>query len=336
VGVFKRGEYWWVDYRYNGRRIRESTGLTSKKRAEQLLAKRKAEVFEGRFTLSGVKPGPLFSQFADHYLENYSAHNKKLQSHRRDAVIAEHLKSFFGAKRLNAITPMLVDHYKNNRSKAGAAHATVNRELACMKHMYTIAMRDKLATSNPVKAVRFFRVDNEVTNVLSPKDERLLLREAAPHLQRIIICGLDTGLRLGEILSLKWKHVDVGRGIIRAEKTKSGKTREIPITQRLRKLLKKGNGEYEEHVFPGPRGNGLTTVRTAMKAALRRAGLVEKNYRFHDLRHTFATRLIENGVDPFTVQELLGHAAITTTQRYAHPGRQSKIEAIRKLSAGSV
>mgnify|MGYP001347605752 CR=1 FL=1 len=331
MGVFKRGHTWWIDYRYHGRRIRESTGTSSRKRAEQLLAKRQAEVFEGRFSFAPQASVPHFHDFAAAYLEEFSKHNKKKSSLRRDVGIARNLSSYFGSKRLDAMTPMLIEHYKNRRRNDGAAPATVNRELACLKHMFTIALRDRLVLENPVRSVRMFRVDNEVTNVLSKEDETKLLEAAAPHLKRIIVCALDSGMRLGEILSLTWRQVDVSRGIIRVEHTKSGKPREIPISERLRTTLGRA-GAHNEHVFLGPKGLGVESVKTAMNAALRRSGLEERGVRFHDLRHTFATRLIEHGVDPFTVQELLGHQSITTTQRYAHPARRSKVEAIKKLS----
>jgi site-specific recombinase XerD len=332
MGVFKRGEHWWIDYYYQGRRIRESTGTTSKKRAEKLLAKRQAEVFEGRFAFTPKVSAPTFDAFASAYLEEFSKHNKKRSSFRRDTGIVKNLTLFFSTKRLDAITPMLIEHYKNRRRESDVAPATVNRELACLKHMFTIAHRDHLVIENPVKQVRLFRVDNEITNVLSKEDEVKLLDSASPHLKRIIVCALDTGMRLGEILSLTWRQVDVSRGVIRVEHTKSGKPREIPISERLRTTLGRA-GVHDEPVFVGPKGVGVSSVKTAMNAALRRAGLTTKGYRFHDLRHTFATRLIEHGVDPFTVQELLGHQSITTTQRYAHPARKSKVEAIKKLSS---
>lgn len=331
MGVFKRGDVWWIDYRFQGRRLRESTGTKSRKRAEQLLAKRQAEVFEGRFAFAPQASVPHFADFAATYIEEFSKHNKKKSSLRRDIGIANNLSGYFGAKKLDAITPMLIEHYKNRRRSDDAAPATVNRELACLKHMFTIAMRDRLVVENPVRSVRMFRVDNEVTNVLSQEDEGRLLEAAAPHLKRVIVCALDTGMRLGEILSLTWRQVDLSRSLIRVEHTKSGKPREIPISERLRTTLGRA-GAHDESVFVGPKGEAVDSVKTAMNAALRRSGLSARGIRFHDLRHTFATRLIEHGVDPFTVQELLGHQSITTTQRYAHPARRSKVDAIKKLS----
>lgn len=332
MGVFKRGDVWWIDYRFQGRRLRESTGTSSRKRAEQLLAKRQAEVFEGRFAFAPQASVPNFQDFASAYIEDFSTHNKKRSSLRRDVGIVRNLSAYFAGKRLDAITPMLIEHYKNRRRADGAAPATVNRELACLKHMFTIALRDRLVLENPVRAVRMFRVDNEITNVLSHEDEARLLEAAAPHLKRIIVCALDTGMRLGEILSLTWRQVDVSRAVIRVEHTKSGKPREIPISDRLRATLGRA-GAHDEGVFAGPKGHVVDSVKTAMNAALRRSRLNSRGIRFHDLRHTFATRLIEHGVDPFTVQELLGHQSITTTQRYAHPARRSKVEAIKKLSS---
>ena len=96
--------------------------------------------------------------------------------------------------------------------------------------------------------------------------------------------------------------------------------------------MKKQRRIVPEHVFLWKEAHPIGSIKTGYKAALIRAGLAEKKYRFHDIRHTFATRLVEKGIDPFTVQELLGHASITTTQRYAHPSRESKRKAVASLS----
>ncbi|MBT8402059.1 MAG: hypothetical protein KJO98_16405, partial [Rhodothermia bacterium] len=103
MGLFKRGRIWWVAYWHGGQRIRESAGTTSKKRAQQLLAKREAEVFEGRFNLSSAKSSPRFSDFAEEYLKEYSKVNKQPSTYARDVTLVGHLTSFFGKYRLNDI-----------------------------------------------------------------------------------------------------------------------------------------------------------------------------------------------------------------------------------------
>ena len=198
-----------------------------------------------------------------------------------------------------------------------------------MKNIYTIAIRNKLVRGNPVKEVKLLREDNEVTRVLSKRDEQKLLEAASPHIRAIIICALETGMRLGEILDLKWENVDLQASLITVVRTKTGKKRTIPTNDRLRRVLRdRINTGIAAPVFWLKDGKRLTDIKTGYKAALRRAGLSHKKYRFHDLRHTFATRLIERGADPFTVQQLLGHATITTTQRYAHPDLESKRKAV--------
>lgn len=334
MGAFKRGKYWWIDYTYAGRRIRESTRSTNKKRALDLLAKRHAAVLENRFDLNETKRPVVFAEYAHEYLETYSKPNKRPQTFRRDQILIKHLKAFFGKHRLNDIRPMLIEQYKRKRLEKGRAPATVNREVACMKNIYNVAMRNKVVTANPVKGVGMLREDNEVTRVLPRDEEEQLLASAAPHVRDMIICALDSGMRLGEILGLQWKDLDLAKGIIVVEKSKTGKKREIPISIRLRSVLVHLREiESDGTVFRWRNGKALTDIKNGYKAALRRAGLVEKRYRFHDLRHTFATRLAEAGVDLFTIKELLGHSTIVTTQRYAHPGRNAKREAIARLAA---
>lgn len=276
-----------------------------------------------------------FSSYADEYLETYSKPNKRPQTHRRDQILIKHLKAFFGTLRLSEIKPMRIEQYKRARLEAGRTPATVNREVACLKAIYNVALRNKLIAHNPVNDVRMLREDNEVTRVLPPEDEEQLLANASEHIRNIVICALDSGMRLGEILELQRAQVSLAKGMILIEKSRTGKKREIPISPRLRAVLttlRKTNTDGA--VFRWKNGEGLSDIKNGYKAALRRAGLTEKRYRFHDLRHTFATRLAEAGVDLFTIKELLGHATIITTQRYAHPGRNAKQDAIARL-AGS-
>jgi integrase len=336
MGLYKRGRNWWMAYAFEGRTIRESTGTHSKKTAQKVYAERVSAVTHGRFDINLVKRSPTLADFADEYLEIYSKSNKQPQSFRRDQTSIKNLKAFLGQKTLNEIRPMLIEHYKRKRLDKGRKPGTINRELACLKHIYTVAVKNGRATSNPVKEVKLLREDNVITNVLSREHEQSLLDNAAPHIHRVVVCAVETGMRLGEILGLKWDQVDISRRLILVTKTKTGRNREIDITDRLLAVLKRTRRqEREGHVFRGLDGELMLSVKEGYKNALERAGLKEKKYRFHDLRHTFATRLVEAGADLITVQQLLGHSTILTTQRYAHPSADARRAAMARLSRGT-
>lgn len=334
MGLYKRGRIWWMCYAYEGRTIRESTGTHSKKTPQKVYAERISAVTHGRFNIRQTKRSPTLSEYADEYLEIYSKSNKRPHSFRRDQTSIKNLKGFFGGKTLNEIRPMLIEHYKRKRLDKGRKPGTINRELACLKHIYTIAVKNGRAISNPVKEVKLLREDNQITNVLSRDDEEFLLANSAPHIQRVVVCALETGMRLGEILGLQWDQVDLSRRLIRVTKTKTGRSREIDITDRLLGVLKQARRQgISGHVFRGLDNLPILSVKEGYKNALKRAGLEDKNYRFHDLRHTFATRLVEAGADLITVQELLGHSTILTTQRYAHPSADARRAEMGRLSS---
>lgn len=139
-------------------------------------------------------------------------------------------------------------------------------------------------------------------------------------------------MRRGEIFSLKWSQIDFNNGFIEVLKTKSGKARKIPISPRLDLLLKEilatSNSEY---VFINSATNKpYVDIKNAFSTVLEKANI--KNFRFHDLRHTVATRMVESGADLLVVQEILGHDNIQTTMRYAHPVPENKKRAINCLS----
>jgi integrase len=145
--------------------------------------------------------------------------------------------------------------------------------------------------------------------------------------------ALDTGLRRGELLGLRWENLDVRNRMIRVEKTKNGERRDVPMTDRVFDLFQGIPRRLDTpYVFAGEDGRPQEYVKTAWGSALRRAGI--ENFTFHDLRHTFASYLVMGGVDIRTVQTLLGHKSIAMTMRYAHLSPAHLREAIAVLGSG--
>ena len=234
MALYKRGNVWWYQFFYKGRRYRGTTESLSKREAEMVIAKCRAEAREGRFFDVKKESNVMFDAFAEEYLK-YARVNKK--SFQRDELSIKHLHGCFGSMRLAEITPKLLEKYKVLRS-GHVKPATVNRELACLKHMFTMAIKWGEANTNPVKEVKLFREPKGSLRVLSREEEGKLLSVSAPHLKPIIITALNTGMRKGEILNLSWDKVDFENRVIRIDHTKNGEYRAIPMNQRLLKTLK--------------------------------------------------------------------------------------------------
>jgi integrase len=153
-----------------------------------------------------------------------------------------------------------------------------------------------------------------------------LLDAAALHLRPILVALLNTGMRKGEALGLRWDDVDLVKGFIHISDSKSGKSRNIPMNAAVFMMLRelRENCRPDGHVF-----GGVKEIKRSFHTACRRAGI--KGVRVHDLRHTCASRLVQLGVDLVTVSRLLGHSSITMTMRYAHPTPENMRRAMEKL-----
>lgn len=321
---------WSIDYRDRGKRIREVV-KDAQTRGEALVAlqSRVAESFNGRFNPIRKAEPMRFSRLAEIYLEDYAKANKKSWICDSYALKA-HLVPYFGGSRLEEITPHMIEQYRNERLRSVRKSST-NRETALLKVMFNLAIDWGYASENPVLKVRQFSEKGNVKErVLSEEEETRLLAAAAPHLKPILLVLLNTGARRNEILMLKWSAVDLRQRTIRLTRLKSGQNPIVPLNERaaevLASLRAKTTGEY---VFPGPKGERLTTIRTAFKNACRRAEI--SGLRLHDLRHTFASRLVRARVDIITVQSLLGHVSVTTTQRYTHTHEDQRRAAVAAL-----
>lgn len=147
-----------------------------------------------------------------------------------------------------------------------------------------------------------------------------------------MIVALNTGLRRGEIFSLKWSDVDFQRGRLVVRKTKASKERFVPMNATVRELLQSIPRLLTDYVFPSPKTAGrLTDIKKSFRSAVDLAAI--ENLRFHDLRHTFATRLADAGTDAYTLMEIMGHADLKTTMIYVHASGEAGRRAVEKLDA---
>ena len=211
--------------------------------------------------------------------------------------------------------------------------ATVNRELALLKRLFNLAIDwDMYLGSNPLRKVKFFQEVNTGFRVLIPEEEARLLRNAAPAIQDVVLYALNTGCRIGEIFSLRWQHVDVAGGLINVFSPKTQKILVVPINSQVRRTLEFwALGRKNEFVFYNQKtGEPFVDLDAGLQLACKKAEI--EGVTWHTLRHTFASRLLERGVDIMTVKELLGHSTVTVTMRYTHSNLDSKVAAVGKLA----
>ena len=328
MSVYRRGGKWWIDYfDKNRRRVQETSHSSIRRDAEALLTLRKSEV------LRGVYKRPVkiaFGQFGERYMP-YAKANKR--SWLRDEQMLKPLKEFFGSERpLTEITPADIEGYKLHR-QAKVSDATVNRELALLKRMFNLAIEwDLFLDRNPVCRVKYFKEFSFRRRVVTLGEEEKLIRNASPFLQDLIVFALNTGLRIGEIFPLQWSHVDLEKDILNVFAPKTGKTRPVPINSETRRVLnawalsRKNDSVFYNH----DTGKPFVDLKTGFALACRKAGI--SGVTWHTLRHTFASRLLDRGVDIVTVQQLLGHSTVTVTMRYTHTNLDSKRAAVAKLA----
>ncbi len=292
----------------------------------------------------------LSEQYAPWYTSN----------HRRD--IWPHLKSLdseFGKTQLGKLTVWNIEKWRTNQIKAGVSATTINRRLGALKSALNRAVEWRALSVNPISVVRPLKIDSKATVRYLTPDEETMLRKALAkrdaagsearmrgnawrvergypplpdvkeayidHLTPAVLLSINTGVRRGELLGLERSDIDLSRAIltIRGSGAKSGQTRHIPLNQEALDVLRTWMTQTEgDRLFPA-------NPRKGWEALLRKAGI--DNFRWHDMRHHFASRLVMAGVDLNTVRELLGHASIAMTLRYAHLSDEGKAAAVAKL-----
>ncbi len=329
-GIYKRGNIYWIRYAgLDGRIIRESSGSTKFDEAETLLIDRKKTIKDGK--------EPQIKKIANHTFteltNEYSKWAERQKSFNSKIYLINQLSNTFGSLPLRHFNTMLVEQYQTERLQKNKP-ATVNRLIATLSHMFTKAVDWNMVEEETVKRIRKVKLlpeNNRRLRYLSKEECQALINICENYLKAIVTIALNTGMRKGEILNLKWQNVDLKHGFILLEITKNGERREIPINETLRRVFLSLPRRLDvPYVFYDPQtGKPYQDVKRSFKTALRRSKI--HDFKFHDLRHTFASHLVMAGVDLTTVKELLGHKTLTMTLRYAHLAPSHKVKAVDVL-----
>jgi integrase len=325
MSLVKKDKYWWVDIRINGKRYRQSTGKRQKGDALEQYQTIIEEIRRKTAPSQPVREDKKFTHLVERYMNEHSKIHKTPKSSIRDESSFKHLSAYFHDEPLSEITSGTIADYKASRrsaqgKKAGKkiAPATIARELELLRHALNLAEEWEWIVRAP--KIRIERVHNKIERWLTAEEEKRLLEVSPSWLRDIIIFALNTGMREDEILSLKWPQVDGTRRTVTVLYSKNKEKRTIPINKTVLAILTerfKPNNPVG-YVFPAESGEKLDARNLLRAYYIARKKALLEDVRFHDLRHTFATRLVQSGVDLYVVKELLGHKTITMTMRYAH------------------
>lgn len=317
--ALKDGRFaWHLRYRDpTGKDIRKRVPAKTKKEAELYLAKVLTEIAEGTYALSISRKRTKFFEIADDFLEYGKAHKRSWDKDERNI---RKLKAFFGDLRCEKITRSFIERYiaarKQGKGDLGkkAKPATINRELACLKTIFMRAKREGKIANDPVAGFKLLPEDNVRNRVLTETEYQKLLFAAPKHFRPVLITAWETGMRRNEILYLKWSQTNLKEGIIKlsGEETKTGRSRQVPISPSLMATLEK-LPKKNEWVF-NYKGNHLRDIRTAFIRTRKQAGI--EDFWFHDLRHCFVTRTRRKGVPDRVIMAITGHQTMECFKRY--------------------
>jgi integrase len=340
MGIYRRGKTYWMSIIMPGRgQIRQSTRTENRKLAEKIYGKMLTDLEEGRWFENQAKRKTL-KEMLDRYEKEYTD-SKTYYSKARDKSIFKNLYAFLGEDASLQEVETLIGGYEQHRRAEGAKPATVIKELGLLRRVFNVARKQwKWKMQNPISEIEMPKVSNERVRYLS-ESEYIALFEALDKvsekwLKPCVTIAIDTGLRLSNICNLQWSEVNLFSRliIIAAVSMKNDEHLGIPLTERASQTFRELQRvrAISDHVF---HDNGQkiypVKVQRAFKKALSSTKIV--NFHFHDLRHTFASRLVQSGVDIYAVQKLLGHKDGRMTKRYAHLNVDNLREAVAKLES---
>ena len=298
--------------------------------------------------LHNIAFGEIFRQ---HYFPQVQHNHKNTRSIQRELSLFNlWISPTIGNRPMREIIPLHLEKIKKEMIKAGRSARSVQYALAVVRQMFAYAQRNRLFTGqNPADktgGVKRPKVDNRRTRFLSREEASVLLAELkkrSPDVHDMALFSLHTGARAGEIFSLQWGDIDFDQATVIFKDTKSDKNRAGFLTDELKAILlqrRPKDAAAAALVFLGRGGVKIAQISDSFSRAVDKTNLNEgvtdrrQRVTFHTLRHTFASWLAIDGINPFHLKELLGHSDLKLTERYSHLSESALKEAALRIQQG--
>lgn len=351
MSIFKRGNVYWYHFLHDGQHVQRSTKQGNPRVARQIEAAFRTALAKGEVGITERKKAPGFKAAMRSFLAwSEQQHKRHPATARRYRVSSAAILSHFGDQPIDRITPDDVERFKaarameyktvkgkekGTRKRTGRRimPATVNRELACFKALFNHAIKSDLAVRNPVSRVAFLTEQNEQTRVLSFDEQARYLAAATPLLRDVATLMLETGMRPEEVYRIQPENVNLAGAFLFNPygKTKAARRR-VPLTATARNVLTRRMAGLETpFLFPcdTDAARPVPKVNNAHDRAVKASKVAP--FRLYDLRHTWATRAAEAGIDLVTLAALLGHSKIQMVLRYAHPTQEHQARSVERM-----
>ena len=326
ASLYKRNNIYWISFYKNGRHYCQSLKTKDRATANYLKSKIEQELTEGKYIIYEEEPA------CDKILKEYlkaTEHYKTNKTNKDDEARIRTFLSYAGIININQITEKKLQDYLNHRiSTDKITLSTANRIISSIKAWLNFAVRRKYLFSNSIKDFKKYKSPQNPPKFLAKEEIKQILDISRnTHLYPAIFTALYTGMRKKELYSLEWQNIDFERDtiIVRNKEdftTKSKKFRIIPLHNKLKEFLKPLRKETGKCFDP-------TNHKHLFPRIIKNTGL--KKIGFHHFRHTFASHLCLQGVDLYTIAQLLGHSSIAVTQQYAHLTKDHIKASVEKL-----
>lgn len=337
---------YYAHFTVRGNRYRVRLEAQNMEQAKRMAADIEFQILAGNYKVLDQGKSITLRELSDRYLEyamtkkrswnrdvvslknilNMEIDNKKLGDYPVDSIKVAHIQKY----QIRRKRGLDVKYAGKGIAEEDRNYATCNRELGCLRHIFNMGIEWELLSKNPVasKAVRFDK-EKSRDRILEDDELRRLLQVCSGQLYQVVMVALNTGMRRGEILGLRWQYVSLEKNKIDVKHTKSGDDRTIPINSFLHNVLD-SMAKDSVYLFSNRDGKNTGDVKTAWNNAMRKAGV--KDFRFHDLRHLVASKLARAKVTESVIALILGHKRSSITSRYINPQWDEMVEAVEELA----
>lgn len=337
--LYKRGKNWHIQIKWQGHLIRKTTGTDNKELAQRLEAKIMGELLERKYF--DREPGEtiLFKEAWEKYMREIA----KFTLSKSGLSLALHTEKrflpFAGRLPLTKITPAILSSYKAKRLEEGIKVSSMVKELCYVRRCFSLCKKEwQFIKQSPFEYFTMPKVNDKRVRFFKPGEFELLYRHSPAWLKLMIVVAKETGLRKDNIIHLTWQMLDEKEKLLNIPYTKNGDPIAIPLTDAAFDVFMELKREKKKVVFLDcpfifhnkGRQYNHGQVSMAFRRACARAGV--ENFRFHDLRHDYASRLAQRGNSLYVIQNLLGHRDSRMTQRYAHLHTEALKKAVETLN----